>query len=119
MTAPDARGASFTRIAALASARNLAETEPGTHHGTPALKVRGNCFARLLDDETLVLQCPVDQKVLLMEISPDIYHETEHYVGSDAVLVNLGAIGDEELALRLADAWTFKAPAALKTKTAV
>ena len=48
-----------------------------------------------------------------MEISPDIYFETDHYVGYPAVLVQLSVISDEELSLRLEDAWRFKAPARL------
>ena len=60
-----------------------------------------------------MLHCPDEQKALLMEISPEIYFETPHYVGHAVVLIRLGAIGDEELALRLEDAWRFKAPARL------
>ena len=104
----------FERLAMLAEARQLPEVERGTSYDTPALKVAGATFVRLLDAATAVLQCPVDQKVLLMEISPDLYFETEHYIGHDAMLIRLDRIDDEELALRLHDAWTFKAPERLK-----
>ncbi|NGP17738.1 MmcQ/YjbR family DNA-binding protein [Devosia aurantiaca] len=104
----------FARIARLAEARGLREVEQSTSYSTPALKVAGNAFVRMLDDTTAVLQCPVDQKVLLMEISPEIFFETDHYVGYDAVLVRLDQISDEELALKLEDAWTFKAPERLR-----
>ncbi|MBJ3784176.1 MmcQ/YjbR family DNA-binding protein [Devosia sediminis] len=104
----------FERLAKLAEARSLAEVERSTSFNTPALKVGGVAFIRLLDESTAVLQCPVDQKVLLMEISPDLYFETEHYVGHDAMLIRLDRISDEELSLRLHDAWTFKAPEKLK-----
>jgi hypothetical protein len=107
----------FARLVALVSERGLAGVEESTSYNTPALKVDGNTFVRMLDDSTAVLQCPVDQKVLLMEISPDLYFETEHYVGYDALLVRLNAIDDEELSLRLQDAWTFKAPERLKKPT--
>jgi hypothetical protein len=100
----------FMRIDTLARGRQLAETLRSTHHGTPALAVRETAFAHLLDATTLVLQCPHDQKTLLMEISPDIYFETDHYVGQPAVLIRLDVIADEELALRLEDAWRFMAP---------
>lgn len=100
--------AAFARIEKLSSARGLAETERTTSYGTPALKVKGRSFVRQLDAATIVLQCPLEQKVLLMEISPDIYFETDHYVGYEAVLVRLDAISDEELSLRLEDAWRFK-----------
>ena len=105
----------FDRIEAIAKARGIEAYERTTSYGTPALKVADRTFVRLLDPATLVLQCPLDQKVLLMEISPDIYFETDHYVGHDNVLIRLGAIDDEELGLRLEDAWRFGA--AEKTKT--
>jgi hypothetical protein len=98
----------FQRVLRLASERGLADVVPGSSYRTPALKVDDRSFARMLDSSTLVLQCPLEQKVLLMEISPDIYFETDHYVGYDTVLVRLDAIEDEELSLRLEDAWRFK-----------
>lgn len=100
----------FDRIETLARQRGLSDAVRSTSYGTPALKVKDRTFVRLLDTETIVLQCPLEQKVLLMEISPAIYFETDHYVGYDAVLVRLAAIDDEELSLRLEDAWRFKAP---------
>ena len=101
---------SFGRIEQLAPASRLPGTTRETSYGTPSLTVKGKSFVRLKDPETLVLMCPDDQKALLMDISPDIYFETEHYVGHSAVLIRLSAITDEELALRLEDAWRFKAP---------
>jgi len=100
----------FTRIEQLAHARGLPGVARATSYGTPALKVRDKSFVRLKDSATLVLLCPAEQKTLLMEISPEIYFETPHYVGYPAVLVRLPAISDEELSLRLEDAWRFKAP---------
>jgi hypothetical protein len=110
----DAFDRAFDRIEALAQARGLADVVRSTSYGTPALKVGDRAFVRLLDEATIVLQCPLEQKVLLMEISPAIYFETDHYIGYSAVLVRLPAIEDEELSLRLEDAWRFKAPAGQK-----
>jgi hypothetical protein len=103
----------FARIEKLAQARGLPEVTRSTNNRTPALKVRDKSFVRLKDAQTLVLLCPSEQKALLMEISPEIYFETDHYVGYPAVLIRLDAIDDEELSLRLEDAWRFKAPARL------
>ena len=100
----------FAHIEQLAAARGLPGVTRSTSYGTPALKVRDRSFVRLKDSATLVLLCPSEQKTLLMEISPDIYFETDHYVGYPAVLIRLDAISDEELSLRLEDAWRFKAP---------
>lgn len=103
----------FGRIVQLAEARGLQDVSRSTSYRTPSLKVRTKLFVRLKDDTTLVLLCPPEQKTLLMEISPEIYFETAHYVGHPAVLIRLDAIQDEELALRLEDAWRFKAPVKL------
>ena len=100
----------FARIEQLAQARGLPGLVRATSYGTPSLKVRDKSFVRLKDAGTLVLLCPAEQKTLLMEISPEIYFETDHYVGYPAVLIRLDAISDEELSLRLEDAWRFKAP---------
>jgi hypothetical protein len=106
----------FLRIENLAHERALPEVARGTSYGTPALRLRGKTLVRLKDTDTLVLLCPPEQKALLMEISPDIYFETPHYVGHAAVLIRLDTITDEELSLRLEDAWRFRAPARLAEK---
>ncbi|SEQ42277.1 hypothetical protein SAMN05428969_3029 [Devosia sp. YR412] len=103
----------FIRIEKLVEQRRLPGVTRSTSYGTPALKVRDKSFVRLREPDVLVLQCPAEQKILLMEISPDIYFETQHYVGYAAVLIRLGAISDEELALRLEDAWRHRAPKTL------
>lgn len=103
----------FTRIERLAEARDLPGVMRSTSYGTPALKVKTRTFVRLKDPDTVVLLCPPEQKTLLMEISPEIYFETPHYVGYGAVLIQLAVITDEELSLRLEDAWRSKAPAKL------
>src|SRR5690242_3083730 len=91
----------FLRIEKLAQSRDLPGVERSQSYGTPALKVKEETFARLKDAVTLVLPCPPEQKTLLMEVSPEIYFETDHYVGYPAVLIQLPVISDEELSLRL------------------
>ncbi|WIY51459.1 hypothetical protein O9Z70_08110 [Devosia sp. YIM 151766] len=114
MTANANLKSGFTRLHGLASARGLRGLTQSTSDGAPALAVADNVFVHMLDADIAVLQCPVDQKVLLMEISPGIYFETEPYIGKDAMLIRLDRIDDEELSLRLHDAWEFKAPDRLK-----
>ncbi|MGE0668488.1 MAG: MmcQ/YjbR family DNA-binding protein [Sphingomonadales bacterium] len=94
-------------------AAHLPGIEEGTSYGTPAVKVRGKLLTRIRDGGTLVLMCPLADKELLMEAAPDIYHETDHYRGWPAVLVRLAAIADDELALRIEQAWRMKAPKTL------
>ena len=109
----------FSRIKRLAKALKLPGIEEGTSYGTPALKVAGKSFIRLKDADTLVLLCPIDAKDMLMDVAPDIYFQTDHYIGWPAVLVRLDSIGDEELSLRLRDSWVHKATAKLRKQAGV
>lgn len=101
----------LTRLHQLAAKQGLSGIELRTEGGIPVLAVAGETFARLLDASTAELHCPIDQKVLLMDISPAIYFQTEQETGKSVVLIDLREIADEELALRLHDAWQYRAPA--------
>lgn len=103
---------SFARLVRLAD--HLAAVEQSSSDNAPALKVEGTSFVHLAEPHIAVLHCPMDQKVLLMEISPEIFFETDSYIGRDAVMVRLEKISDEELALKLEDAWMFTAPERLR-----
>jgi hypothetical protein len=92
----------------------LPDVEEGTSYGTPSWKVRGKFFARLRDDETvLVAKVDKGEKQLLMEAEPDVFFETPHYNGYGYVLVRLANIDEVELAEVLEDAWRLAAPRAL------
>jgi hypothetical protein len=104
----------FARIVRLLSDRHLPGITRGLRDGAPALLVADNALATMLEPATVILACPNDQKVLLMDISPGLYFETEPFVGRNAVLVNLDRINDEELSLRLHDAWEYVAPDKLR-----
>ena len=99
----------LAHIEALARTRRLSEVRTEQSEAGPALQVAGENFAHLADAKTLVLRCPPEQKVLLLQTSPEIYFDSDGYVGKAMVLVHLDRIGDEELALRLEDAWQYKA----------
>ena len=106
--------AAFARLQRLVAARNLQGVERASHQDAPALTVADAPFVHLAEPTVAALHCPVDQKVLLLEISPDIFFETDDNVGQDLLLVRLDRIEDEELALKLEDAWQFRAPDSLK-----
>ncbi len=107
--------ASLDRLATIIAARGLSGVVRADQNGVGAFIVSGESLVQLHDSRTAILHCPVDQKVLLMEISPDIYFETESLVGENAVLIRLDRIDDEELSLRLHDAYQFRAPHNLRT----
>ena len=98
-----------------ATARRLAEALPdveaGTSYGTPSWKVRGKFFARLRDDDTvLVAKVEKGEKQLLIEAEPDVFFETPHYQGYGYFLVRLANIDEAELAEVIEDAWRLAAP---------
>jgi hypothetical protein len=102
--------ASLDRLANIIAARGFSGVVRVDQNGMGAFIVSGEALVQLHDAQTAILHCPVDQKVLLMEISPDIYFETESLVGQNAVLIRLDRIDDEELSLRLHDAYQFRTP---------
>jgi hypothetical protein len=106
----------FGRMLRLCRTHDLPEVTEGTSYGNPALQVKGKTFASLRAPGEMVLHCPLEQKDLLIEIAPEIYWQTEHFRGWPGLLVRLDVIGDEELALRLVDAWRFRAPKTLAAK---
>ena len=106
MTETTSHHEAFARLEALCQSRGLDDVARGKHQNGPALSALGGIFAHLPDPNTLALACPVDQKVLLLDIDPEIYFETESEIGKPLVLIRLSAISDEELSLRLDDAWT-------------
>ena len=113
MVKPDGKIVATRRIEKLADRLGLAEVELSTHYGDPSLKVRGKAFATVKEAGILVLHCPLDVKELLMEMAPEIYYQTDHYKGWPGLLIRLDVITDDELSLRLEDAWRFKAPKSL------
>ncbi len=88
----------------------LPDVVESTSYGAPSLKVKTKNFASVRGPQEMVLHCPLEQKDLLMEMAPQIYWQTDHFKGWPGLLVRLDVIDDEELKLRLEDAWRFRAP---------
>jgi len=94
----------------------LASDLPGvtvsTSYGTPALKVGGKLLTRLLpEDDRLVLpDVPVDERALLIELNPRIFHVTPHYEGYPIVLASLAAVEPEVVRAFLERRWRNIAP---------
>jgi hypothetical protein len=98
------------RMLRLCRELGLPEVTESTSYGAPSLKVKDKNFASVRGPQEMVLHCPLEQKDLLMEMAPDIYWQTDHFKSWPGLLVRLAAIGDEELKLRIEDAWRFRAP---------
>ena len=62
---------------------------------------------------SLILLRATSEAAALAVVEADIYYQTDHYRGWPGLLVRLDVIGDEELSLRLEDAWRYRAPSRL------
>jgi hypothetical protein len=109
-----ARETEIGRMLRLCAERQLPEVTQSTSYGAPSLKVKTKNFASVRGPSEMVLHCPLEQKDLLMEMAPDIYWQTDHFKGWPGLLVRMDIITDEELGLRLEDAWRFRAPKRLQ-----
>ncbi|MGY5802870.1 MmcQ/YjbR family DNA-binding protein [Rhizobium sp. LEGMi12c] len=98
------------RLKRLIAQARLPAVEPGLHYGLPAFKVGGKAFVTVKNNETIVLSLPIDRKEQLMEMAPEIYFQTDHYVGWPSLPLRIAAISDEELERRLIEAWRYRAP---------
>lgn len=89
----------------------LPEATEGTSYGTPAFKVRGKLFARLLEEgDILVVKVDSGYREALIRMEPDTYFTTPHYAGYPYVLVRLASVDQGELRGLLTDAWRLSAP---------
>lgn len=86
--------------------------EVGTSYGAPALRVNGRGICRLRTDPDALVVRVIDlaDKEALLLGGPDAYFTTPHYDGHPYVLVRLEAVGAEELAELIEDAWRARAP---------
>lgn len=110
MTAKIDADAILERLQRLITAACLPEVETSTHYGQPALKIGGKAFVSVKNTETIVLSLALDRKEQLIEMAPDIYFQSDHYIGWPSLPVRIAEIGDAELQLRLIEAWQFRAP---------
>ncbi|HEY9345872.1 MAG TPA: MmcQ/YjbR family DNA-binding protein [Inquilinus sp.] len=101
----------FEDVCALASA--WPGVERSTSYGTPALKVKGKLLTRLREDgETLVvLGVGFDEREMLIEAEPEVFHVTPHYQDWPIVLMRLPKANTDAVeALLLLRRWREVAP---------
>lgn len=104
----------FAAVQELALA--LPEAEQSTSYGTPAFKVRGTLFARLREQDVLVVKVDIDYREALTRSEPDTYFITPHYEKYPYVLVRLTNVEIEDLRELLTDAWRMSAPKRLAAR---
>lgn len=93
-------------------ARELPDVEQSTSYGTPALKVRGKLLTRLRPelDSVVFFDVALDEKDMLLDVSPDIFHTTPHYDGYPMVLAYLAQLEADTARSFLARRWRNIAP---------
>ena len=89
----------------------LPETRERTSYGTPGYRVKDRLFARLREEDVLVVWCADEaEKDFLIRAEPAKFFTVPHYDGYPRVLVRLSAVDRDELAELLTDAWRARAP---------
>ena len=107
------RGVTFEQVRERMLA--LPGVEEGSSYGTPGFRVKGKFMSRLREDDVLVLK-PIDEmeRRFLMDTQPPTYFITDHYAGSDAILVRLSKARGDDLRGLIERCWTALAPPKLR-----
>lgn len=88
----------------------LPAVEESTSYGRPALKVAGKGFVFWNNPEDVVFQLTsVDEQQFLIEVQPEVYYITPHYVGWPSVRARLKKPTAAEAKHRVEQAWLVKA----------
>src|SRR5262245_4632523 len=112
-----AKKTTFETVRRLALA--LPGVEEGTSYGTAAFKAKGKLLCRLKEDgETLVVRIEMEAREAVMRSDPETFFITDHYANHPAMLVRLGRVREEALAMLLEEAWRTFAPKSLVAKGA-
>jgi hypothetical protein len=94
-------------------ALSLPETIEKPWYNTPGYRVKDKGFLRIraeAEGGLVVFVADLGEKDALLASDPAKFFTTPHYDGYAAVLVNLDAIGVDELRELIIDSWRSKAP---------
>jgi hypothetical protein len=102
-------------VATLDDVRELVAALPATEekpsYGTPGFRVKDKLFARLREDDVLVVWvADLGEKEMLLRSEPEKFFTVAHYDAHASVLVRLSAVERDELGELLTDAWRLRAP---------
>mgnify|MGYP001611736738 CR=1 FL=1 len=86
--------------------------EESTSYGTPALKVKGKLLTRLKEDgdSLVVIGVGFDEREMLIEAEPEVFHFTPHYRDWPMVLVRLSKVRPGTVEALLLRHWRKIAP---------
>jgi hypothetical protein len=95
------------------AALSLPDVEPGTTHGSPALKYKGKQLLawipahKWLEPGTFAVRIDEAQKEALIADAPETYYTHPHYDGYPCVLVRLSRLRADALHDLLNASWQF------------
>lgn len=87
----------------------LPEVEQGLSYGTPACKIRGKLFVRLLEDGERIAIFTHEREALVAA-APETFTVPAHYANYPMVVVALDSADPVELSELLAESWRIRAP---------
>ncbi|RYZ35168.1 MAG: hypothetical protein EOO71_36505 [Myxococcaceae bacterium] len=89
--------------------RELALALPATQerpsYGTPGFRVSDKLFARVLDEDSIVLKVDFDHREALLQSQPEVFRVTPHYQDWPMVIVQLTTVKRPLLQSLLKEAW--------------
>ena len=110
VTAAARRG--VTPAAARRFILGLPGVEEGKSYGMPSFKLAGKFFARLRDDDTVLVVHlrSFEERDRLLEHEPSAFFTTDHYRNYPTVLIRLARVKQRLWKAVVADAWRRGAP---------
>ncbi len=91
---------------------DLPGVEDASSYGTPALKVAGKGLVRFHQggEDIVLFDVGFDEREMLMEASPEVFHITPHYKDWPSVLARLSTATPEHLRGLIERRWRKVAP---------
>jgi hypothetical protein len=105
-----AHGLTFARVRKMLLA--FPGVEEGPCYGTPGFRVRKKFLTRLhqAGDSMVVKVGSIDERDMLLEADPKVFHVTEHYRNYPALLVRIAAVKPDVLRAMFERNWREIAP---------
>ena len=86
-------------------ALELPEVHDGITHGSPSFFLGKKFLAVRGEGDLLIMKSAIVERDLLVQLEPDKYFITEHYVPFDYVLVRLAKVNQDEVRDLFRKAW--------------
>ena len=104
------RGVTRTQLREIAL--SFPAASEGASWGKPSFLINGKFFTRLRreDDSVVLIVGSIDERDMLLESDPALFHITDHYRNYPAVLARISLLEPERLRAMLERRWRAMAP---------